>query len=61
MDSTVTAFITLTLVLQAAHVKAGKSVRDKTSLKNKKKFSALGKKGERSGVWRVKSVDDDGD
>lgn len=46
MDSTVTAFITLTLVLQAAHVKAGKSVRDKTSLKNKKKkFSALGKKG----------------
>lgn len=61
MDSTVTAFITLTLVLQAAHVKAGKSVRDKTSLKNKKKFSALGKKGGRSGVWRVKSVDDDGD
>lgn len=34
MDPTVTAFITLVLVLQAANVRAGKTERERTSLIN---------------------------
>lgn len=34
MDSTITAFITLILALQATNVRAGKIVRDQTSLLN---------------------------
>lgn len=55
MDSTVTAFITLTLVLQATSVRAGKIVTGQKSLVN---FIWL--KGDRAAIWE-NSVADDGD
>lgn len=56
MDSTVTAFITLTLVLQATNVSAGKIIRDQTSLMN-----FIWPKGDGAVIGWENSVTDDGD
>ncbi len=56
MDSTVTAFITLILVLQATNVSAGKIIRDQTSLMN-----FMWPKGDGAVIGWENSVTDDGD
>lgn len=56
MDSTVTAFITLTLVLQAANVRAGKNIRDQMSPMN-----FVWPKGDGAPTGWENSVTDDGD
>lgn len=56
MDSTVTAFITLILVLQATNVSAGKIIRDQTSL-----MKCIWPKGDGAVAGWENSVTDDGD
>lgn len=51
MDSTITAFITLILVLQASSVRAGKTIR----------MNFIWPKRDRATTWKKNSVTDDGD
>lgn len=55
MDSTITAFITLNLVLQATSVRAGKIIMGQKSLMN-----FIWPKGDRATSWK-NPVADDGD